>query len=239
MAEHGQRQPRPKNALDEYKLRLTAPKFEGSQRPPMLAFQVIGNNPRIDVYTNKPGDKSGGIIRAAMDSPTFFMLLETLRAAIDEAPGWKNYIENKMPARDEAGNRAKGVEVVSKTVIGKDEKGMVYISVISSDPERPKVKFLFKTSYFHDLLDGEGNRLGASDMSCRVARGFVRLMEHLSANVLDSHYRQPQPQGGGNKYGGGNRGGGYQGQSGGGQQRKANDDFGGGGSSDFEDDIPL
>lgn len=234
MAEQQQNQGRPKNALDEFKLRLTAPKLENGDRPPMLAISVVGNHPRINVFTNVPSDKNRGIIRAAMDTPMMYVLIDLLYEMVDAEPETKKYIDNYTRNRGEDGKNK--TECESRTVVGKDKNGIVYLSVISTDESRPRVKFNFQNSYYHPVHDGQGNQLEKADMSRRMARAYANMLSNLVANVLDTNYQQPQQQGG---FGGGNRGGNRGGQSGGGGGQKQQADFSGGSGDDWDDDIPL
>lgn len=236
--------PRTKNALDEFKLRLSAQKLEGGDRRPTLGVSVISNNPRLDVYTNVPNDKNRGNIRAAMDGVTFFAFLEMFETALNEGPGYKAYIENKMPPRDRSqGNKP---ELVSRTVFGKDGEGVMYISVLSADESRPKVKFPFMSSYYHDLCGGDGQRLSKGEVSVIMARGWLRMLKGLVPAVMDTHYREPQKRdggGGGFRGKGGNGGGGYNnnrgGGNGGGQKSNDFNSSNASSSGNWEDDFPM
>lgn len=242
--------PRPKNALDDYKLRLVGDKLAGATKRSMLAVSVIGNNPRINVFTNVENDKDNGIIRAAMDTPTFYILLDRLEHALTADPGFRDYIENKKPPRDRT---QRGLELESKTIVGKDKDGLVYMSVLSADESRPRAKFVFKTSYHHDLINGStGQRYSDAEMSVIVARAFLNMMKRLVSNVIDTHYREPEKRpfngGGGNSGGGwkgnnrptgGGGGGGYQQNRGDANAvpKKAQQDFDG--DSNWADDFPM
>jgi hypothetical protein len=236
--------PRPKNALDDYKLRLVGDKLNGASKRAMLAVSIVGNNPRVNVFTNVDNDKDNGIIRAAMDTPTFYLLLDRLEHAINADPGFRDYIENKKPPRDRT---QRGLELESKTIVGKDKDGQVYISVISADESRPRAKFVFKTSYHHDLINGStGQRYSDAELSVMVAKAFHRMMSNLVTNVINTHYKEPEkrPYNGG--AGGG--GGGWKGNKGGGnyQQNRGDNNAGAkkppqdfSGDGNWEDDFPM
>ncbi len=237
------RKPLPKTAFNEYKLRLRGPMQEGGKRPPNLSVSVIRNQPRIDVFTEVPNDKDNGKITAAMDSLTFFALLEALEMVIDGEPDNQLKVPNMKGA-------PQNKFLASTTLVGKDKDGRVYISVVAK--ERPMIKFVFLPSDYHpNIQRRDGTPLDEAELSIIYARAWRRLMCELTPNVLDSHFEPPEPrQGGGNRgnYGGnrggnnygGNRGGGgsnYGGGNGGGQQQQ----FGeppAGPPSDF-DDFPM
>lgn len=236
MAGNFQAPPRVKTGLDEYKLRLSAPPSQGATKPASLAFSLVANQPRIDVYTNVPNDKQNGNIRAAMDAPTFWALIEALKIVIDGEAGQKISIPNKNYTWWE-GKRSDEPKLVSTTIVGKDKEGVVFISVVAKD--RPFIKFPFLPSLFHTLVKADGSGFTDAEMSILYAKGYAKNLPMLYASVSDTHYQEPKPKDGA---GGGQGGqGGYQ-RSGGGQQRSSG---GGGGqsrqSSDSfdDDDFPM
>lgn len=231
-------QPRPKNPVDDIKLRLSCPPTQGATRPGSLAFSVFctekGPHCRIDVYTNVPNDKNNGNIRAAMDAPVFYDMMQMVEIAADAEPGYKSFIEN-LNHTYFGGKRSEEAELVSKTIIGKDAEGRVFISVIAQG--RPNLKFVFLPSFYHHLCNSDGSRMSEADASKIHAKGFVKLLRDLASSVLYHTYVEPKPrdpqQGrGGAGGGGGGRSGYQQNQNqnrGGGQQpaSQSNDSFDG------------
>lgn len=240
MAQDGNfRKPLPKTAFNEYKLRLRGPIQDGGKRPPNLSVSVIRNQPRIDVFTEVPNDKNNGKITAAMDSLTFFALLEALDMVIDGEPDNQLKVPNMTGA-------PQNKFLASTTLVGKDKDGRVYISVVAK--ERPMIKFVFLPSDYHPGIQRrDGTPLNEAELSVIYARAWRRLMCELTPNVLDSHFDPPEPrQGGGSRgsygggnnssYGGGNRGGGN--NYGGGQQQQQHGEPPAGPPNDF-DDFPM
>jgi hypothetical protein len=215
------RPPRKKNVLDETKLRLSADPVSGSKRRPSLAFSVVKNNPRIDVYTNVEGDKNNGNIRAAMDAPVFFALMRLIEKSINAEPNTRFVIQNKNYKWFGQGKKSDAPINLSDTLAGKDAEGRIFISVIDKeDNSRPKIKFVFSSGYWHDLFHGNGTPFTEAEDSVLCAEAFVEMLKGLVPVVMAAEYEPPAPrdqQGGhGNKgYGGGNQGGGnsYGGQS--------------------------
>lgn len=243
--------------LDDRKLRLSAPPPSGRGRRPVMFVTVVGGNPRINVYTEVENDKNGGKIVAKKDALAFFHLLETLEHVIatPEASRW--IMENKVPDEKEGGGdggfQKKGPPVVdTKTVVGRDEHGVIYLSVISADKERPKIIFPFGNQYFHTLMrrDSPDQTLDNRTISEMAARAWLRLMRAAVSQILvDAAAKKgaekaarKAAEGGGDSGGGGNN---FRRNSNG--PAKSDDDFGGstgGGSdagfdSDFEDDLPM
>lgn len=235
MAEQNQqyRKPLPKTAFNEFKLRMSARKLEGANRRPTLAFSLVKNNPRITVRTELETDKNKGVVAAPMDAPTFYAFLELLNKAIesDSDCGW--YIENKNHTY-EGGERSREPVVMSKTIVGKDEEGRVFIGV-SSRGITP-VKFIFGSSYYHALSDKGGSALTEAEASCLYAKGYIKLLTNLTASVMDTHYTEPEPR----QYGGGNNNRGGQSSGGGGQTSSAPSQPSGGDDAGWNgDNFPM
>lgn len=240
--------PRKKNALDEYKLRLSGKPQQGATKPPSLAFSVVKNMPHIDVYTNVPNDKDNGRIKANMDAPTFFALLQLLDQAINSEGPVKFKIENKNFVWPK-GERSKEPVTISTTVVGKGSDGRVFISVVAYDKSRPIIPFYFGPSSYHNIIDGEGNPMAEGEVSKAYARGYLRLLYNLVPSVLTAEYVEPEPRqqngggnGGGNYRGGnGGGGGGYNGGNGGGNKWGGDSapKESGGAADSWDDDFPM
>lgn len=186
----------PKNALSEYKLTLSCKPVEGSNRPGNLKFTIVKNNPRIDVYTNSPNDKDNGLIRAAMDAPACYALLQMLAEVID-GPADNKYKMNNYNYTFYDGKRSDEPKLISTTHVGKDKKGVVYIAVTAKD--RPFLKFNFLPSIYHTLIKSDGTEMDQAEASVIYAKGMLTLLTNLIANVLDSTYVEPESNDNGNK----------------------------------------
>jgi hypothetical protein len=193
MAQDGNQfqKPLPKTAFNEYKLRLKGPMQEGGKFPPNLSVSVIKNQPRIDVFTEVPNDTNRGKITAAMDTLTFFALLEALKLIIDGEPDQQLKVPNMTGA-------PQNKSLATTTLVGKDKEGRVYISVVAKG--RPMIKFVFSPSDYHPgMIRKDGVELDEAELSVIYARAWRRLMIELTPNVLDSYYEAPEPR---NKAGG-------------------------------------
>lgn len=232
------RQPRKPNALSEYKLRLVGDPVNGAKRAPTLGFSVNKNQPQIDVRTNVEGDKDYGRISAKLDSPTFFAILALVEQMADPStpPGTKQMVKNKA-TRFLNGRRSDPM-LDTTVIVGRDNEGVVFIGVTSWEKERPIIKFPFRPSIMHELVDASGTPVPLSKVSELYARGWCQNMYNLVPHVLYAEYVEPPPRdgagggGGGRPQGGGNRGG-----YGGGYGGNAGGSSGGGGFPD--DDFPM
>lgn len=236
-----ERKPLPKTAFDEMKLRLEGKLQEGQRRPPNLRVSVIRNNPRIDVFTNIEGDRDNGRISAPMDGLTFFALIVKVEEIAAGEPDVQVKISNKVGKPGEQ-------RIVSHTIVGKDKEGRCFISVVAQD--RPKIKFTFLPSDWHELAHRDGTPFGEDELSCVYAKAWAKIMSELAPNVMDHHfeervYNKPGQGGGGYNKG---AGGGYQNRNKGGGNQNRNqgagpgDKFGGShndGNADFDDDFPM
>lgn len=238
---------RVKTILDDNKLRLSADPLPGGEGRPSMSIYYSGTgNPRIDVYTNMPGDKDNGRIRGDLDLPTFFEFLECLRelAATDAIPEQAYVIENKTKPWDQVNKRpGKEMVVATRLSCGKDKDGRIFIALTSYEQDRPRIRFFFGTGFFHSLGHPNGGKMSDAEVSRFKARGFVNMMGLLMAGVATRDWKEKEKKPDGQQ-GGGNRGG-YNGGGGGGNRGG----YGGGGgnarpapaasSSDEGDDLPF
>lgn len=231
--------PRPTNALNNQKLKLWA--SNGAGKNASLSFGFVGNNPRINVYTNIENDRDNGRISANMDIPVFIAFLNILKQAIDfkpteATPDFKVKIENKRP------NFKPGAEKGSKVTeselwVGKDNEGVVWLSVTAY--QRPKIKFPFSLSDYHALQHSTGEFFTKGEASVLCAKAYHQFLMNLIPIFAHAMWEEPKKkegQGGGGNYnrGGGNGGGGGGNYNRGGGGSAPADDF-----SDGGDDIPF
>ena len=203
--------PRKKIALDNRKLSLFAPCPSAAGKIASLAWRLVSNNPRITVYTNDPADmtekNSNGLIAAALDAPVFFLLMKLIYKIIDSPNGTKEKIENKnyiFPG----GKRSDKPVIVSEIIVGKDDDGVVFLSVVAYDKTRPRIKFELVPSEFHSLYHQNGQQFTKAEASELYARGYVQCLEGLMTHLLVTEWVEPEKKE--NNRGAQNRGGGNQ-----------------------------
>ncbi len=223
--------PRKKIALDNRKLSLSAPCPSAPGKRSSLSWRLVSNNPRITVYTNDPADMTeknqNGLIAAALDAPVFFTLMQMLYKIVDGPNNVKEKIENKnyiFPA----GKRSEKPLVVSEIIIGKDEEGVVFISVVAYDKSRPRIKFELLPNEFHALYHQNGQQFTKEEASKLYAVGYLRCLEGLMTHLLVTEWVEPEKkEDNGGKWNGNRNGGGNNNQR---QQNNSND-------SDLSDDL--
>ncbi|MBE0438171.1 MAG: hypothetical protein IBX57_00195 [Gammaproteobacteria bacterium] len=184
MAE-AERQPLPKTAFNDFKLKIIGPKQDGSERNPTLSVAVIKNQPRIDVYTNIPNAKDNGRISAPMDTYTFVVLLDELQRIIDGPADDFIKVTNRT-------GRPEDMRVLSTTIVGKDSSGKVYMSVTAQ--EQAKIKFVFGPTDYHSFARKDGTVPTDAELSIMYAKAFVDAIRQLTYNVKDTYYTEPDFQ---------------------------------------------
>ncbi len=218
---------------------------EGSTKRPNMRFGVFGNVPRITVNTNIKDDLNKGKIEWNTDLPTFMLMVSYIDRLAKNEPN--------LPPRREfiyqndyvAGKNLGKVVPLTRLVVGREkESERIYIAAISTQTQRPRIKFYFGPSKYHDILNEEGQRVSAREMSELYAIGFADAARLLTTMIIVNDFdpnaknvANPANMNGGQ---GPAQSGGYRPQ----QQRQNN---GGGGHGfqtpsskavDFDDDIP-
>ena len=238
--------PKIKTIFDDQKLKLTAKPIEQGARPPTFQVSTYRNNPQFTVYTNHDNGSGVTWISAGMDAGTFWYVLQAIvHLATNGQNGDCVEIENKrdIPKEKRQDPKVK-YEVVSKTMIGRDDDGKIWISIQDQKKANaPKIRFYFQINYYHNVR--WKSNLTPGQLSQQYALGWVDMVSKLMGGLLlnnpnaaidaenaQSSWRE-KSGGGYNKGGNNNRNNG--GNSNGGGNGSSGDGFGGGG---FQDDWP-
>jgi hypothetical protein len=197
-ADYGQKKqynkPLAKTALNERKLQLSSPHLDNPKRKSSLQVQVIVNNVHMTVYTNVEGDANKGTIKARLDAYTFFALLQALAdiTEVDKTPDGK-YPDFKIPSkRMKQGGSFGDLEKESTIIIGREDDGRIFIAIV--DGIATSVKFHFGPTDFHDDWTFNGKPIDKGQLSAIYANGWGKIMSLLTANVLDTHFVEPEPR---------------------------------------------
>ena len=242
--------PKIKTIFDDQKLKLTAKPIEQGARPPTFQVSTYRNNPQFTVYTNHDNGSGVTWISAGMDAGTFWYTLQAIvHLATNGTNGDCVEIENKrdIPKEKRQDPKVK-YEIVSKTMIGRDDDGKIWISIQDQKKANaPKIRFYFQINYYHNVR--WKSNLTPGQLSQQYALGWVDMVSKLMGGLLlnnpnaaiDAENAQSAWQSkGGNSGGGYNKGGNNNnrnsgGNSNGGGNGSSGDGFGGGG---FQDDWP-
>ena len=229
---------RQKTILDQKNLKLNAKPLNGAKYPPTLSMYVTGQNVRIDVYTNLESDKANGSIQAGMDYPNAIVLLKRLLHYANPAtPAGESECMQNLGTVWSGGRPSENPVIKSKTVYGKTAEGLVYISVLSYDDARPKIRFYFGEGFFHHLVKPNGVKFEDAELSCIAADAWASSILPLLPLAAMPQYEIQMTRDAENKAkrdekDGGNRGG-Y--SSGGGSKSASAQGTGDG----FDDDMPF
>lgn len=224
---------RKRNALNNSKLSLSA-KLPNSNIFAQLSVSLFKNNPRFVFNAKDPSlmnrENNFGKIEAAFDSPVFFGVLELLREAINSREVFEKGFENSNHEFVN-GQRSQDIRHLTTLKVGRDQDGHIYISVTSTDPKWPKVKFIFGVpdQRYHRLINADGSPANRAQLSNLMARAYLNMWSEMVSGCLVVNYEDiPPPNGRGGYNKGGNRGG-YGGGQGGGRGGYGGGSNGGGG----------
>lgn len=236
--------PAKKPLITSSKLSISAP--NPAQRGVYASFcaQVYKGNPRFVVKTNNPsekGDKSKnfGQITAALALPDALACIQFIHMCLLA----KDEVKYKMECYGHPyidGQRQKDAVHEADVIVGRDNSGVIYISVISKIGERDVIKFPFGPSdrRYHKAVAADGSPLDPAMTSRVYAQAWIVMLNELFVLTCHESYEPPPPpnfQRGGN--GGGNRQGGWQGNrggNGGGWQGNRNGGSGGGNGGGYQ-----
>lgn len=229
-----EQKPKPKkNIFSSSKLQLTAPCPTAKGQYSKFFIDVYNGMPGFRVRTGDPADEANdyGIIKGPADPLILNMFAAHLQEMIDATSETKTKIEcyNYDYAN---GQKSKDISLISELWLGRDAEGMIFVSVVAKNKERPVIKFVFSPgdSRFHKFYHSNGTQFSRQELSALTAKAWVTMITQMGNTIMMSEYTPPptgQYGGGGNRggYGGGNRqGGGYQG----GGNRQGGGGYGGG-----------
>lgn len=221
------------HALKQSKISISTPLPGNKGIYSKLRYDVFQGNPRIIVDTKDPNlggqENKFGRIEAAMEPITFQCFLENLEKAIKAPSEFKEIIQCH---NHEFSSQGRGdVAHLCDVIVGKDGEGNVYISVISTKNNWPKIKFIYALpdQRYHQMVHGDGTPWTKAEISIQVAKGHLQFLRESVPLVIQFQMDQTDPNSFGNKPGG-NGGGGWKGKGqGGGGGWKGNGGGGNGG----------
>lgn len=248
--------------LREFSMALSAPPVNGAQKPPRFSMGIYRNKPTLQVRTNDPNDngKDNGMIRAEPGIPDFYAIKNALRSLIADKTPRKIPVDLKARRFGAGGQLSQEKMLNARVLVGRDERGVLFISLLHWNKDRPAIKFPFgpQVTSREEVIwgDGQGGTLAADVVSEFYAAAWCDIIDKLISHLLVIGYRPAPPRnqgggGGGNYRGNNNGGGGYRnnnGNGGGGNNYQRRDDNNSGGNRSSgndsfggfeEDDLPI
>lgn len=229
--------PKPKTIMNHRALSMYAPNGEGKFAN--ASFDFKKNDVNIVVRTNVANDSNNdyGRLQGQVPLDKFMMFLRMIEAA---AVSTDNNFRWAYEHRDRKfigqGKMTDGPVLIYRLIVGKEENGVVYWSIVAE--KRPNIKFSFMSDTKTSFKDTSGNEMPKDLESKFLALGKVDAIRIAINSQAEPQYKhpEPKPQGGGGNYGGGGGGGNNYNQrapSGGGGPAPAAS-----GGADMGDDIP-
>lgn len=173
--------------VDIHRLSMFTPAANG--RRSKLLWSVRDDCPRITVFPNLTQESSPPIF-AGMDPSTFNILLLTMEKVAKGSPGEKLKVLCHRLDQD-----TKKMVVMSAVNVGKDENGMVWISVTAAD--KPEIRFYFKISEWHDIWIND-KQITEAEGSVIATMAAINALRTITANITSMYYynyKQANPQG--------------------------------------------
>lgn len=236
--------PRKKHGFSNVKLRMSAPNpsVKGG-RWAQLGFGVWNNNPRIILFTNDPNlsgqENNFGQLQVPVDHIVLATIVEEVKKYINSKEPGKTKIANMTaPPR---GSESKEFVNSSDIWIGKDDEGVIFISVVAKDSSKwPTIKFPFNNSdgRFHIFYHGDGKPYTKAELSTVYAKAWVNLLSSAIGSDVVVNYATPITPFNNGKGNYQNKGGGNwnKGNSNNYQKQSSQESYSDTGPADIEDD---
>ena len=174
----------PNDSIKEIsRMRMFGKPVSGSNRSPQLAWGIWRANPRITVFINGPQDQAGkGIISAPMDPITMMTLLDDIIVVANGPNGVHESVSCWTTAKSDNNNAVAAEKVLlSEVHYGKDDKGIVWISVQAKD--QPKVRFDYRMADWHEMFI-DGQAATESTASAKRAKSAMEILKIVYPTLI-------------------------------------------------------
>jgi hypothetical protein len=165
--------------LDKATMFTNCPTAEGKRSK--MSWSVRKTYPRISVFTNDPMDKSNGLISAPIDTLVLHSALSIMEKTINAENESKQKLDIYV-SKWENGQRTNERELLATLWIGKNSHGINWISLISSDPTRPKIIFEYQLSDYYNFFKADGTPYTKAEGSNLALAASIRLIRNFFEN---------------------------------------------------------
>lgn len=160
-----------------------------------LVWSTRKSWPRISVFTNDPSDKNNSLISAPLDNTTLYGVLDIMDTILRAKEELKQKVD-VYTAKWENNQRTKEKDHIATIWLGKNSQGINWISVVSSDPVRPKVIFEYQVSDYYNFFKPNGEPYTKAEGSNLALAAAIRLLRSFFesnpiANAPSKLPRQP------------------------------------------------
>lgn len=150
---------------------LYAPAVEEGAKQARLVFSFMDYRPRLTLFTNVSTDERKGIIGAGYHPEIFFSVLDEFEKILSAPAGTSIPIRNLTAVRTDEGKPTGEKVVQSQLVFGKDDAGIIYISLIAQG--LTKIKFYFKMNEYHQIFKTDKTPITEEEGSIMMAKGWL------------------------------------------------------------------
>ncbi len=181
---------RKKSPLELDKLSIYTKPEKAEDRSARLIWSLVFNNPRITIFTNKKEltnkENDWGRITARLDPMIAFSILNQLADLVNKPNGTRFLIKNiNYPVID--GKRAETPEHVNDVIIGKDQEGVIWLSI--KEEGKPNIKFNITFSDYHEIVNGDGTPLTIEEASKLATIAYTSILKRM---LIQSYYLPEQ-----------------------------------------------
>jgi hypothetical protein len=167
---------------------FATPRVRTGKKHLRLMFGCSNGYPNINMETDEEGEpvKENSYLKlsARMNGPNFNAAMGMIKTAVTKEPGWKQKIECFHSWKN--GVYSETPVHVCDFVVGVDNQGLVYITILQSG--RTSSKFVFGPTEWHNYKDGDGNNLTQKEINhicaTETVNGLVPAM--ATAMALDA-----------------------------------------------------
>lgn len=194
--------------LDSYTL-FAQPRTRKDRKQLRLTFGCSNGYPNVNVETDEEGEgtQENGWLRVSsrLNGTNFGAVMSLVEMAVNQEPGWRRAVECYHTWKD--GRQFEEKQHINDLVVGVDNQGLVYMSIIQSG--RTTTKFVFGPTEWHNYKKEDGSPWSQKEMNhlCakETAAGLRVAMNALIANDCMDNATQKaglpspsmKPQGGG------------------------------------------
>lgn len=146
-----------------------------------LVWSTRKTYPRLSIFTNDPADKGNGLITAPLDTPTLYGILDIMDTVLRATEEMKQKIDI-YTSKWENNQRTNEMVLLSTVWVGKNANGINWISLVSSDPVRPKVIFEYQTGDYYQFFKKDGAQYTKAETSNLALAAAIRLLRNFFEN---------------------------------------------------------
>ncbi len=152
---------------------VTPPRTRQGRKVLRLTFGCTNGFPNVNMDTDEEGEPTieNGFLRLSsrLNAANFGAFCTLITMALEQSPGWKRGIECFHTWKD--GRQHETPQHVNDLVVGVDNQGLVYITILQAG--RTSSKYVFGPTEWHNYKDENGNSLSQKEQNHIIAREYA------------------------------------------------------------------